>query len=142
MPEDSLAARVAHMLLSREGTGGSWGIEIEEVRAGYARVAMAIRADMLNGHGTVHGGMVFSLADTAFAYACNSRNIATVAQAATITFLAAAHEREVLVAEAREEALSGRTGVYSISVHTRGDRRIIAHTTGQSRAIGGAVIDA
>jgi acyl-CoA thioesterase len=141
MSDDSLALRVAQTLLSREGTGASWGIEIEEARVGYARVAMKIRADMLNGHRTVHGGMVFALADSAFAYACNSRNQNALAQAASITFLSTAREGEVLVAEAREAALSGRTGVYNVSVHTRDDARAIAHFTGQSRTVSGAVIE-
>ena len=87
---DALARRVAEHLLSREGTGPAWGIEIEEAREGYARIAMTVRPDMLNGHAIAHGGMIFALADTAFAYACNSRNVSTVAQAASIVFLAQA----------------------------------------------------
>ncbi len=66
MDEDQRASRIAHAMLAAEGTGPAWNIRIEEVRAGYARVAMEIRADMLNGHGSVHGGMIFALADTAF----------------------------------------------------------------------------
>src|ERR1700685_1952254 len=85
---DDLARRVARHLRAREGTGAAWNIEIEEVREGYARIAMAVRKDMLNGHAIAHGGMIFSLADTAFAYACNSRNLETVAQQASIVFLA------------------------------------------------------
>ncbi|HEX3943316.1 MAG TPA: hotdog fold thioesterase, partial [Rhizomicrobium sp.] len=109
---DELACRVAKHLLSREGTGPAWNIEIEEAREGYARIAMIVRPDMLNGHAIAHGGMIFALADTAFAYACNSRNVSTVAQQASIVFLAQAKEGERLVAEAREQALSGRSGVY------------------------------
>ncbi|MBV8798321.1 MAG: hotdog fold thioesterase, partial [Alphaproteobacteria bacterium] len=85
---DALARRVTEHLLSREGTGSAWGIEIEEVREGYARIAMTVTANMLNGYAIAHGGMIFALADTAFAYACNSRNMSTVAQAASIVFLA------------------------------------------------------
>src|SRR5690242_10879967 len=84
---DELASRVAHSMLAEEGTGPAWGIVIEEARTGYARLRMTLRADMLNGHRTAHGGMVFSLADTAFAYICNGRNERTVAAQASIVFL-------------------------------------------------------
>ncbi|MEI9930225.1 MAG: hotdog fold thioesterase [Rhizomicrobium sp.] len=85
---DTLARRVADRLHAQEATAAAWNIEIEEVREGYSRVAMIVRADMINGHAIAHGGMIFALADTAFAYACNSRNVETVAQNATIAFLA------------------------------------------------------
>jgi acyl-CoA thioesterase len=74
MDADDLARRVASQMFAAEGTGPAWEIVIEEARAGYARLSMKVRADMLNGHGIVHGGMVFALADTAFAYVCNGRN--------------------------------------------------------------------
>ncbi len=101
---------------------------------------MTLRDDMLNGHGIAHGGMIFSLADTAFAYACNSRNESTVAQNATISFLAPARGGDVLIAEAREASRSGRSGVYQVSVKTD-DGRVIAEFTGLSRITGGPVID-
>src|SRR3982751_7072995 len=97
-------------MLAGEGTGPAWGIQIEEARAGYARLSMLVRANMLNGHGIIHGGMVFALADTAFAYVCNGRNDKTVAAQASIVFLAAAQEGEILVAEAEEVATAGRGG--------------------------------
>jgi len=137
---DKLARRVADTLFSREGTGPAWAIKIEEARDGYARVSMRVRADMLNGHAMAHGGMIFALADTAFAYACNSRNENTVAQHASITFLAPARVDDVLVAEAREVSRSGRSAVYAVSVRTD-DGRVIAEFNGLSRTIGGAVID-
>jgi len=137
---DELARRVAKHLLSREGTGAAWGIEIKEARKGYARIAMTIRADMLNGHAIAHGGMIFALADTAFAYACNSRNVSTVAQAASIVFLAPAKEGERLVAEAREQALSGRSGVYAVTV-TAADGRKIAEFQGLSRGLDQSVLE-
>ncbi len=137
---DKLARRVADTLLSREGTGPAWGVTIEEAREGYARVSMRVRADMLNGHAIAHGGMIFALADTAFAYACNSRNENTVAQHASITFLAPAQLDDMLIAEAREVSRAGRSGVYAISVRTN-DGRVIAEFNGLSRSIGGAVID-
>ncbi len=141
MTSDELALCVAHAMLKKEGSGPSWGIEILEVREGFARLAMRVRADMLNGHGSIHGGMIFALADTAFAYACNSRNIASVAQGASIVFLAPANAGEILVAEAREDALRGRSGVYSVRVTTGADNRVVAQFQGQSRAIGGPAVE-
>jgi acyl-CoA thioesterase len=137
---DRLARRIAETMLMQEGTGPAWGVDLEEVREGYARVAMTIRPDMLNGHGIVHGGMVFALADTAFAYACNSRNQTSVAQQASIAFLSAAREGERLVAVAEEQALAGRSGVTQVAVHTK-DGRAVAIFTGLSRAVGGQVIE-
>ena len=105
MNADERADKVARAMLAAEGTGPAWGIEIEEAREGYARIRMTLRADMLNGHGIAHGGMVFALADTAFAYACNSRNLRTVAAQASIVLLDAAKHGEILIAEAQETAL-------------------------------------
>lgn len=137
---DELARRVARTLLQREGTGPAWGIAIDDAREGYARIRMTLRDDMLNGHRIGHGGMIFALADTAFAYACNSRNENTVAQNASISFLAPARPGDVLIAEAREVSRAGRTGVYQVSVRTE-DNRAIAEFTGLSRTIGGSVIN-
>ena len=137
---DRLASRIARSMLAAEGTGPAWGIEIEEARAGYARIRMTLRPDMLNGHGIAHGGMIFSLADTAFAYACNSRNLRTVAAQASIIFLDAAREGEALIAEAEEQALVGRSGVYNVAVRTE-DGRFIAEFQGFSRSLGGALIE-
>jgi len=137
---DELARRVAEGLRAREGAASAWNVAIEEVREGYARLAMVVRADMLNGHATAHGGMIFALSDTAFAYACNSRNVNTVAQQASILFLASAREGDRLVAEAQEQALSGRTGAYQVTVRNQKGEKI-AVFQGLSRAIGGAVLD-
>ncbi|HEX5182715.1 MAG TPA: hydroxyphenylacetyl-CoA thioesterase PaaI [Allosphingosinicella sp.] len=136
---DELAHRVARAMLAAEGTGPAWGIEIEEAREGYARIRMAVRPDMLNGHGIAHGGMIFALADTAFAYACNGRNVRTVAAQASIIFLDAAREGDVLIAEATEQALAGRSGVYTVSVKAA-DGRAVASFQGFSRSVGGPVI--
>jgi acyl-CoA thioesterase len=141
MDANALADKVAGAMLAAEGTGPAWGVAIEEAREGYARIRMVMRADMLNGHGTAHGGMVFALADTAFAYACNSRNLRTVAAQASIVFLEAARQGDVLIAEARERALVGRSGVYDVSVRTA-EGRAIAEFTGFSRSVGGDVVDA
>ena len=139
MDANKLAAAVAHQMLAAEGTGPAWGIRIEEARQGYARLAMDVRADMLNGHGIAHGGMIFALADTAFAYACNSRNEKTVAAQASIVFLGSAQEGETLVAEAEETATAGRSGVSRVAVRTA-DGRPVAEFSGYSRTIGGAIV--
>src|SRR3954467_4096263 len=125
MNADELANRVAQGMLATEGTGPAWGIVIEEARAGYARLSMRVRADMLNGHRIVHGGMVFALADTAFAYVCNGKNEKTVAAQASIVFLGSANEGDTLIAEAEEAATAGRSGVTRAIVRT-GDGRAIA----------------
>ena len=139
MDANELANAIAQRMLADEGTGPAWGIVIEEARAGYARLSMAVRADMLNGHGIVHGGMVFALADTAFAYVCNGRNEKSVAGQASIIFLSSAREGESLVAEGEELASVGRSGVTRVSVRTV-DGRVIAEFTGYSRTVGGAVL--
>jgi acyl-CoA thioesterase len=136
---NELADKVAHQMLASEGTGPAWGIVIEEARAGYARLSMTVRADMLNGHRIVHGGMVFALADTAFAYVCNGRNEKTVAAQASIVFLGSAQEGERLIAEGEETATAGRSGVTRVTVRAA-DGRPVAEFTGYSRTVGGAVI--
>ena len=140
MNPDELADRVAHGMLAAEGTGPAWAIRIEDARAGYARLSMVVRADMLNGHRIVHGGMVFALADTAFAYVCNGRNEKTVAAHASVIFLGSAEEGETLIAEGEEVATAGRSGVTRVSVRTS-EGREIAQFTGYSRTLGGPVVE-
>ena len=140
MNSDELADRVAHEMLAAEGTGPAWGIRIEEARHGYARVSMGVRKDMLNGHGIAHGGMIFALADSAFAYVCNGGNHASVAAQASIVFLDKVSEGETVVAEAEEVAREGRAGVTRVSVRTA-DGRAIAEFTGYSRTLGGPVVE-
>jgi acyl-CoA thioesterase len=139
MNADETADKVARAMLAAEGTGPAWGVEIEEAREGYARIRMRVTPAMLNGHRIAHGGMVFALADTAFAYACNSRDVRTVAAQASITFLDSAREGELLVAEAREQALVGRSGVCNVSVRGE-DGRAVAEFQGYSRSLGGSLI--
>jgi len=137
---DELADRVARTMLPAEGTGPAWGLVIEEVREDYARVSMVVRADMLNGHGFAHGGMIFALADSAFAYVCNGANHASMAAQASIVFLDKVSEGETLIAEAVEVAREGRAGVTRVAVRTS-DGRTVAEFTGYSRTLGGAVVD-
>ena len=139
MDANELAKRVAHTMLAAEGTGPAWGLNIEEVREDYARVSMVIRADMLNGHGFAHGGMIFALADSAFAYVCNGANHASMAAQASIVFLDKVREGETLIAEATEVAREGRAGVTRVSVRAS-DGRTVAEFTGYSRTLGGTVV--
>ncbi|MGV9456677.1 hydroxyphenylacetyl-CoA thioesterase PaaI [Streptomyces sp. NPDC003635] len=110
------------------------GIELLEHGEGTAALRMTVTAAMVNGHGIAHGGYVFLLADTAFACACNSHGPVTVAAGADITFVAPAHEGDVLVARAQERTRFGRSGIYDVSV-LRGDE-IVAEFRGRSRSIG------
>ena len=140
MNPDELASKVAHAMLAAEGTGPAWDLKLEEARAGYARVSMLVRADMLNGHRYAHGGIIFALADSAFAYVCNGANQASMAAQASIVFLDKVREGETLIAEAEEVAREGRAGVTRVAVRAA-DGRTVAEFTGYSRTLGGPVID-
>jgi acyl-CoA thioesterase len=137
---NELAKRVAQTMLAAEGTGPTWDLKIEDVREDYARVSMIVRADMLNGHGFAHGGMIFALADSAFAYVCNGANHASMAAQASIIFLDKVREGETLVAEAQQVAREGRAGVTRVAVRTA-EGRSVAEFTGYSRTLGGAVVE-
>ena len=140
MDANELAKRVAQTMLAAEGTGPTWDLKIEDVREDYARVSMIVRADMLNGHGFAHGGMIFALADSAFAYVCNGANHASMAAQASIIFLDKVREGETLVAEAQQVAREGRAGVTRVAVRTA-EGRSVAEFTGYSRTLGGAVVE-
>ena len=121
--ESEIAEEVGHAMLQTDVVANVLGMKLDEIKPGFARVTMPVRADMLNSHGTCHGGMTFTLADTAFAYACNSRNEKTVALACSITFALAVYEGDTLSATAEEEVLNGRTGLYNVVVtNSRGDK--------------------
>jgi acyl-CoA thioesterase len=94
---------------------------------------------MLNGHATCHGGLIFTLADTAFAYACNASNRATLALTCHVTFIAPARAGDVLHASAREQSRTGRTGVYDVEVR-RADGAIVALFRGQAYEVRGAIV--
>jgi acyl-CoA thioesterase len=103
-------------MMARDGASAALGIEVVEVRPGYARVTMPVGDRQINGHGIAHGGYVFLLADTAFACACNSGRTTTVAATAEIDFIAPAQEGDVLEAEAVERASFGRSGITDVAV--------------------------
>jgi acyl-CoA thioesterase len=132
------AEQAAAALYARDRASQALGMRIDAVRPGWARVVMRVRADMVNGHGVCHGGIVFSLGDSAFAFACNSHNDATVGAAASIDFLAAAREGDELTAEASETWRTKRNGIYEIVVsNQRGER--IALFRGRSYRVEGQV---
>ncbi|MFW9595326.1 MAG: hydroxyphenylacetyl-CoA thioesterase PaaI [Macromonas sp.] len=134
-----LAQAVANAMWSRDNATNALGMEILAVGPGTATIAMPVRTDMLNGHHMCHGGYIFTLADSAFAYACNSYNQNTVASACHIDFLAPARLGDVLEAEAVERSAAGRTGVYDITVRVRGGKTV-ALFRGKSYRIQGEVI--
>ena len=135
----ALAEATAAAMWKRDRAAQALGMKIVRVQPGASLLTMTVRSDMVNGHHICHGGMIFSLADTAFAYACNSYNKNTVASACHIDFLAPAKEGEMLEAEAVEQSLSGRTGVYDITVRTA-HGRTVALFRGKSYRINGEVI--
>ena len=137
---DKFAQDIARKMLSEEGTGPAWGVQYEDGGVGWAQISFIVKDDMLNGHGTIHGGMLFALADTALAYACNSRNNRSVAQQASIAFLSPVKAGEKVTATAREKALEGRSGVYNVNL-TGEDGRIVATFQGLSRTIRGHIIE-
>jgi acyl-CoA thioesterase len=133
-----LAERSVQALFERDKFSQSLGIRIVEIRPGHTRVAMIVRPDMVNGHRVCHGAALFTLADSAFAFSCNSYNDNTVAAAASIDFLAPAFEGDELTAVATELWRSRRNGIYEITVtNQRGER--IALFRGRSYRIDGHV---
>lgn len=134
-----LATAAAAEMYERDRATQALGIEIVAVAPGYARMHMTVRADMLNGHQTCHGGFIFALADSTFAFACNSYNIHAVAAGCSIEYLAPGYEGDLLQAEATEQAQSGRAGVYDIVVSNQ-DGKKIALFRGKSHQLKGAVI--
>ena len=136
----ALADATAEAMFSRDRAAQALGIKIVRVQPGASLLTMTVRSDMVNGHHICHGGMIFSLADTAFAYACNSYNKNTVASACHIDFLAPGMENDTLDAEAVERSQSGRTGVYDVTVKSRQSGKTIALFRGKSYRISGEVI--
>jgi acyl-CoA thioesterase len=112
------------------------GMEIVEVAAGAATLAMTVTAAMANGHGIAHGGFIFALADSAFAFACNSHGEQAVAQHCAITYLKPGRVGDRLIASAREVSRQGRSGIYDVSVSVNGEA--IAEFRGHSRLTGGS----
>jgi acyl-CoA thioesterase len=136
----ALAELAGKTMYERDQASQALGMTLDEIRPGYARMSMPVRPDMLNGHATCHGGYIFMLADSAFAFACNSHNFNTVGAGCTIDYLAPGFEGDVLVAEALEQALQGKTGVYDICVRNQ-DGRTVALFRGKSHRVSGMVAE-
>ena len=136
MPGDAEQATAA--MWAADAASQGLGLALEEVAPGRARMAMVVGPHMLNGLGVCHGGFIFALADSTFAFACNSRRRETVAQTCTITYLRPVRAGERLVATGREVALAGRSGLYDVTVV--GDGGVVAEFRGQSRQAGGRAV--
>lgn len=136
----ALAELAGKTMYERDPASQALGMRLDEIRPGYARMSMRVRADMLNGHATCHGGYIFMLADSAFAFACNSHNFNTVGAGCTIDYLTPGREGELLTAQAVEQALQGKTGVYDVTV-TNEEGRTVALFRGKSHRVSGMVAE-
>lgn len=137
---DERAKRAAEAMWADDGASKWFGFELVDVAEGRAVMELTVRSDHCNGHGMCHGGVSFALADSAFAFACNSRNQRTVAQTNVITYLAPAALGDRLRAVAQEVSLTGRSGLYDVRVSNQ-TGQIIAEFRGQSRAIKGQLFE-
>jgi acyl-CoA thioesterase len=135
---DDVARRCAEAVYEADAASRHLGITISDVAPGRATATMRITPTMVNGHGVGHGGYVALLADTAFAFACNTYDARTVAQGFDISLLAPVHAGDVLVAVAVERSRRGRSGIYDVTV-SRGDE-VVAEFRGRSRVVGGAIL--
>jgi acyl-CoA thioesterase len=137
---DEVARRCAERMYADDAASRRLGIRISDIAAGCATAAMTVRPEMLNGHGICHGGCVFTLADTAFAFACNTYDDVTVAAGADITFLEPVPADAVLTARATERARRGRSGLYDVTVCTA-DGTVVAEFRGRSRSLGRPLLE-
>jgi acyl-CoA thioesterase len=137
---DDLARACADAMWKEDKASQGLGMEIIEIRAGQATLAMTIQPHMVNGHKLAHGGFIFTLADSAFAFACNSHNERTVAAQGAITFIRPGKLGDRLVAVAREVSRSRRSGIYDVQVTAA--EAVIAEFRGHSRSIGGTLVPA
>jgi acyl-CoA thioesterase len=127
------AERAAEVMLGNDAASKALGMRLLRVAPGEAEVAMRVRPDMVNGWGLCHGGILASLADTAFAVACNTRGTVTVAAGFEVDFLEPAQEGDLLLATAVERVLRGRSGIYDVTV--RRDDTVVAEFRGRSRSL-------
>lgn len=135
----TLAQRCADAMYQRDLACQHLGIRIVEVSPGGAKMEMAVREEMIQGHATCHGGYIFTLADSAFAFACNTYDLATVAGGCQIDYVAPGKAGDVLTATAQEQTRKGRTGVYDVRVENQ-DGELVALFRGKSHQIRGTVI--
>jgi acyl-CoA thioesterase len=137
-PEET-ADLAARTMWASDSASRALGMELVAVGPGTATLAMTVTETMTNGHDTAHGGYIFTLADSAFAFACNSYGLVTVAAHCNVTFIRPGKRGDRLVAEAREVSRSGRSGIYDVRVSV--DGVVIAEFRGHSRTVGDSFID-
>ncbi|MGB1208126.1 MAG: hydroxyphenylacetyl-CoA thioesterase PaaI [Paracoccaceae bacterium] len=140
MTPQARAQRAAQVMWAGDGASPWFGMSLDTVDAGTATLSLTVQPHHCNGHGMCHGGVSYALADSAFAFACNSRNQRTVAQHNTMTYVAPAQVGDVLTACAREVSAQGRSGIYDVTV-TRQDGTVVAEFRGLSRTIAGQLFD-
>jgi acyl-CoA thioesterase len=133
---DDLARACAEAMWKEDDASKGLGMEILQIKAGEATLTMTVKPDMVNGHGIAHGGFIFLLADSAFAFACNSHNERSVAAQCNIAFIRPGKLGDRLIATAREISRTGRAGIYDVRVTI--DDTAIAELRGHSRTLGGA----
>ena len=139
--DKTVLARATAEVMWRDDNASKWlGMKVEEVRPGYARMSMEVTENMVNGHNLCHGGLIFTLADSTFAFACNSHNQRAVAAGCSIEFVAPAFLGDRLTAEGIEQSLQGRTGVYDMKVTNQKDK-LIALFRGKSATIKGLLVE-
>ncbi len=140
MTPKARAQKSAAAMWSSDQASAWVGMSLDQVDEGMAILSLTVAEHHTNGLGNCHGGIIFSLADSAFAFACNSRNQATVAQHNSITYIAPAKLGDTLIATAREISLIGRSGIYDVSVKTK-DGALIAEFRGGSRSVRGTLFE-
>lgn len=136
---DEIARIAADAMWANDTASAGLGMRLDDVGPGYAIMSMEVTAAMTNGHDTAHGGFIFTLADSAFAFACNSHGDRAVAQHCSITFIRPGKRGDRLVASAHEVSRSGRSGIYDVQVSN--GEEVVAEFRGHSRTIGGSWVD-
>ena len=139
MTPQEMANQVGEGMMAKDNASIAMGIRLTHISPGAAHMEMQVRPDMVNGFGTCHGGMITTLADSAFGFACNSYNELTVASGLSMDFLTPAFEGDVLTARASEVSLSGRTGVYDVTVFNQ-NADCVAVFRGRSHRIKGKTV--
>jgi acyl-CoA thioesterase len=134
---DALARRCADTMWGDDAASRGFGMTLDHISAGRARMSMQVRSEMVNGHGLCHGGFIFALADSAMAFAANSYGERAVAHHAAVTFVRPGRLGETLTAEARERSRSGRSGIYDVRVTGSSDGTVVAEFRGNTRLSGG-----
>jgi len=140
MTSNERAKKAAEAMWANDDASKWVGMELVDIKEATATLSLIVQQQHCNGHGNCHGGIIFSLADSAFAFACNSRNQATVAQHNSITYLAPARLNDRLIAKATETSLIGRTGIYDVEVTNQNGEKI-ADFRGCSRTIKGQLFE-